>query len=340
MWIIGCDFHPGFQQIAYVNDVTGDCDCVRLPHGNGVVEQFYRKLQGEQVVIGMEATGTFRWFERLVVELGFELRVGDPARIHAAAAHKPKTDKRDARLLRQLLVENRFPQIWQPNLEQRDGRQLVLHRHRLVQMRTRVKNQLQSLAMNEGVQRKQALWSQAGRKQLLELSLSKWGQQRRQDLLQLLDDLEPRIAVLDSAVAELAQQQAESRRLMTHPGIGPVTSLAYVLTLGDAQRFRNSRQVAAYFGLVPLERSSGGRQRLGHITKQGSSLIRALLVEAAHVVIRKDESLRRVYVRLAMKKNRSIAAVAVARRLAVRLWWMWKLGLEYGQMFKSRSHAE
>jgi transposase len=340
MWIIGCDFHPGFQQVAYVNDGTGDSDCLRLGHGDGAAEQFYRKLEGEQVVIGMEATGTFRWFERLVVGLGFQLRVGDPARIHAAGAHKPKTDKRDARLLRQLLVENRFPQIWQPNLEQRNERQLVLHRHRLVQMRTRVKNQLQSLAMNEGVQRKSGLWCEAGRKQLLELSLSSWGQQRRQDLLELLDTLGQRITVLDKAVAALAQQLPESRRLMTHPGIGPVTSLAYVLTVGDAHRFHHSRQVAAYFGLVPLERSSGGRQRLGHITKQGSSLMRALLVEAAHVVIRKDEGLRRVYVRLAMKKNRSIAAVAVARRLAVRLWWMWKLGLDYGQMCKSRSHAE
>ncbi len=340
MWIIGCDFHPSFQQIAMLNLATGEYDEARLEHKGGEAERFYRGLAGQQVRVGMEATGSLRWFERLLDELGFQLWVGDPVRIRAAAAHEPKTDKRDARLLLRLLSEKRFPRIWMPSPEQRDARQLVLHRHRLVQIRTRAKNQLNTMARNEGLHPKRRAWSQAGQAELMQLQLLPWATVRRQDWSQLLDQLNQRVAPLDRALEQEAEQRPEVRLLMTHPGVGPVVAMAFVLTLCDPTRFQTSKQVAAYLGLVPDERSSGNRQRLGHITKRGNTMLRALLVEAAHVTASKEPEWRRKYLRLAMKKNRSIAAVALARRLAVRLWWMWKLGLGYGQMRESRSHAE
>ena len=224
MWIIGCDFHPGFQQIAYVDTTTGECGSMRLAHGNGEAEQFYRGLVGEQVRVGMEATGCFRWFQRLLTELGEELWVGDAARIRAAAAHKAKTDKRDAELLRQLLIEQRFPRVWVPSSEQRDARQLVLHRHRLVQMRTRIKNQVQALAMNEGLQRKHRLWSAEGRQELMQLELSPWGAQRRADLLGLLQQMNVHIEPLDEAVKLEGESRPEVQRLMSHPGVRPTFS--------------------------------------------------------------------------------------------------------------------
>ncbi len=341
MWIIGCDYHPSFQQIALVNQATGEYRRLRLEHKGGEAEHFYRGLAGRQVRVGMEATGSIRWFERLLQELGFQLWVGDPARIRAAAAHKAKTDKRDADLLLQLLLEKRFPKIWMPSPEQRDARQLVLHRHRLVQVRTRAKNQLYALATNEGLHPKKRAWTQAGQAELMALPLPQWAGTRRQDWQELLAELNQRIEPLDRAMEQEAKQRPEVQLLMTHPGVGPVVAMAFVLTLCDPNRFQSSKQVAAYLGLVPSEDSSGkGRQRLGHITKQGNSLLRGLLVEAAHVAARKDEHWGRKFLRGGMKKNRSIAAVAVARNLAVRLWWMWKLGLDYGQMKESRSHAE
>lgn len=341
MWIIGCDYHPSFQQIAFVNLTTGEGDNLRLEHKSGEAEKFYRSLAGQQVRVGMEATGGTRWFERLLGELGFELWIGDPTKVRAAAARKPKTDKQDAELLLRLLLEKRFPRIWVPTAEQRDRRQLVLHRHRLVQTRTRAKNQLQAIARNEGLFAKRRVWSQAGQKELMALSLSPWAAVRRQDWQELLGELNRRIAPLDQALEQEAEQQPEVRLLMTHPGVGPVTATAFVLTLGEPGRFQTSKQVAAYLGLVPMENSSGkNKQRLGHITKQGNSLVRGLLTEAAHIAAQHDAEWRRKYMRLAMKKNRSIAAVAIARGLAVRLWWMWKLGLDYGQMKQSRSHAE
>jgi transposase len=343
MLIIGCDYHPSFQQISFVDQETGECDNLRLEHKNGEAERFYRKLAGLAVRVGVEATGGMRWFERLLGELGFELWVGDAAKVRAAAARKPKTDKRDADLLLRLLLENRFPRIWVPTVEQRDARQLVLHRHKLVQTRTRAKNQLQALATNEGIQKR--VWTQAGQEELKKAALSPWASVRRQDWQELLEEFNQRIDPLDQALEQQAEQRAEVKLLMTQHGVGPVVATAFVVTLCDPKRFASSKQVAAYLGLVPQENSSGqGRQRLGHITKQGNNLLRGLLVEAAHVAVRFEPEWKRKYTRLAMKKNRSIAAVAVARCLAVRLWWMWKLGLNYeqfkAQKKESRSHAE
>ena len=128
------------------------------------------------VRVGMEATGYSRWFERLLAELGIEVWIGDAAKIKTKRVRKQKTDRNDAQLLLTLLIENNFPRVWVPSPENRDLRQLLWHRHRLVQMRTRIMNQLQALAMNEGNRRKKKLWSAQGRAQLEKLPLATVGQ--------------------------------------------------------------------------------------------------------------------------------------------------------------------
>src|ERR1700684_3923932 len=187
--LIGVDYHPSFQQIAFLAEATGEYSERRLNHSDGEVEQFYRdlKLRGVQVQVGMEATGYSRWFERLLAELGFELWIGDPAEIKSRRVKKQKTDRKDAQLLLRLMREGTFPKTWVPSPENRDLRQLLWHRHRLVQMRTRIMNQLQAIAMNEGKRRKTKLWSTQGRAQLEKLSLAPWASRRRQELLELLD---------------------------------------------------------------------------------------------------------------------------------------------------------
>src|SRR6202034_4386252 len=226
-------------------------------------------------------TGYSRWFERLLAELGFELWIGDPAEIKAKRVRKQKFDREDARLLLRLLRENNFPQIWIPEPENRDVRQLLWHRHRLVQMRTRIMNQLQALAMNEGYRWKKKLFSEQGREQLEKLALAPWASRRRQELLELLDRLHPMIEELTAAAEQEAKKRPEVARLMTHPGVGPLTALAYVLIVGTPSRFHRGKQIGNYVGMIPSEDSSGGKQRLGHISKQGNSLLRFLLVEAA-----------------------------------------------------------
>ena len=340
MIIIGADYHPGFQQIAVVDTETGEMNELRLEHREAA-EQFYHALaaQGMKVRVGMEASGHARWFERLLAELHFELWIGDAAEIRTKRVRKQKTDRQDAQLLLRLLLEDRFPRVWVASYENRDLRQLLWHRHRMVQTRTRIMNQLQAVALNEGLRRKKALWREAGRKQLESFRLAPWASRRRRDLLELLDRLNPTIAELTQAVEQEVEKCPEAKRLMTHPGVGALTALALVLIIGTPERFGSGKSIASYLGLVPSEESSGDRRRLGHITKQGNSLLRFLLVEAAQVTVRSDPEWRGKFFHLAMRRGRKIAKVAMARRLAVRLYWMWRKGWDYEQLKKIGSHT-
>jgi len=339
--IIGVDYHPSFQQIAFCNQDTGECGERQLNHSDGEAERFYRDLEqrGTSVRVGMEATGYSRWFERLLVELGFELWIGNAAEIKTKRVRKQKTDRNDAQLLLKLLREDRFPRIWVASPENRDLRQLLWHRHRLVQMRTRILNQLQALAMNEGRRWKKKLFSEQGRAELEKLVLGPWASRRRQELLELLDRLDPIIEELTSAVEQEARKRPEVLRLMTHPGVGALTALAYVLIVGTPSRFSRGRQIGSYVGMIPSEDSSAGKQRLGHISKQGNSLLRFLLVEAAQAAARINSEWRRRYVRLAMRRHKSIAKVALGRRLAIRLYWMWRNGCAYSPSLEFGSYA-
>ena len=340
MLIIGCDYHLGFQQIAYVDSETGELQERRLQHPEEA-QRFYRDL-GERKVkvrVGMEASGHARWFERLLEELSFELWMGDAAKIRAKRVRKQRTDRLDAQHILKLMLKDDFPKIWVPNWENRDLRQLLWHRHRMVQTRTRIMNQLQAVAINEGVRYKKRLWREAGRKQLESLSLAPWASRRREDLLQVLDRINPTIAELTRAIEEEAEKCCAARCLMTHPGVGALTAIAFVLIIGEANRFDCGKQIASYLGLVPEEDSSGERRRLGHISKQGNSLLRFLLVEAAQATARSDGRWRNQFFHLAQRRGRKIAKVAMARRLAVRLYWMWRRGWDYEQLQSFGSHA-
>jgi transposase len=336
--IIGCDFHPSFQQIAYVDAETGECGERRLCHREEA-EQFYRLLAGKQVRVGVEATGGLRWFRSLLHGLGHELLLGDASAIRASCPRRQKTDKRDAQHILSLLVEDRFPAIWQPGEENEELRQLMLHRFRMVQMRARVKNQLASIAKNEGVLSSR-VWSPRHRKQIEALPLTGWYERRRRDLLEVLDEFDRRITPLDKALAEAAEQSPEARLLMTQPGVGPVVSLAYVLVIGDWTRFPRGKQVGSYLGLIPAEASSGKKQQhLGHISKQGNTMLRWLLVEAAIKAQRFDPSWHRQYLRLSINKHHGVAKVAIAHKLAVRLYWMLRSGKNYEQIRERGSHV-
>jgi len=175
----------------------------------------------------------------------------------------------------------KFPRIWVPSPQNRNLRQLLWHRHRLVQMRTRIMNQLQALAMNEGKRWKTKLWSKQGRVELEKLALAPWASRRRKDLLELLDRMNPTIEELTAKAEQEARKRPDVLRLMTHLGVGSLTALAYELIIGTPDRFPCGKQIGTYVGMVPSEDSSAGKERLGHVSKQGNSLLRFLLVEAA-----------------------------------------------------------
>jgi transposase len=217
MIIIGCDFHTRFQQIAMVDPTTGEMIERRPEHENGEAEKFYSALSGPACV-GMEATINAQWFERMLRRYHHELWIGDAARIRAARVRKQKTDSRDAVHILDLLLTNRFPRIWIPSQADRDARQMLRHRHKLVRFRTSVMNQLHGLAISQGLCQKSRLWSKVGRTELEALVLDPWASRRRQELLQLLDQLNRWIADLDRAVLQEAQSRPKAVHLMKEPG--------------------------------------------------------------------------------------------------------------------------
>jgi transposase len=336
MTIVGCDFHPGWQQVAVLDTETGEVTECKLVNGNGEAERFYRRLPAPSL-IGIEACGNSHWFLDLLQQLGHEVWMGDAAQIRASYVSKQKTDRRDAAHILKLLVEDRFPRLWMPSVKQLDLRQLLVHRHKLVEIRTRIKNGLQHLALNRGMQKKRKLWTEAGQKALRELPLESWAACRREDLLGLLASLEKQIDRLDVAVKQAADEDPQAALLMTQPGVGPITALAFVLTLGDVARFKRGKQVASYLGLIPREHSSGGKQRLGAINKQGNSFVRMLLVESAQTVTRLDEGFRKQYLHRCHRMAKGVAKVAAARRLAVRLYWMLRTKTGYPEIVRIES---
>src|SRR5277367_3964850 len=338
MMIIGCDYHPSWQQICWVDTVTGETGEKKLEHAPGEAEKFYRGLPGA-ALIGMESTGNCQWFVEMTAAAGHDLWIGDAAKIRACEVRAQKHDRRDAALILKLLLEGRFPRIWVPSSQEKDLRQLLIHRYKLVRIRAQVKNELQHLAMNQGITKKRKLWSKAGEKVLRELPLKPWDSRRREDLLRVREMLNGQVALLDQAVVEVAEKNEKARLLMTQPGVGPITSMAFVLTMGDVSRFPRGKQVASYLGLIPREYSSGGHQRLGSISKQGNGFMRMLLVEAAQVAVRCDPQMRQEYLHRCHKKAKGVAKVAAARKLAIRLYWMLRTNRGYPEVVRVESSS-
>jgi transposase len=338
MLIIGCDFHTRSQHIAMLDTETGEVVERRLEHENGEALRFYESLK-EPALVGMESTGYALWFAELLAELGHQLVVGEAGKIRALEPRKQKYDRRDAAHLLNLLVRGDFPRIWVPSVEDRDVRVLIEHRHQLVQLRTRVKNGLQAVALNYRLARRAKLWTARGRKELAALPLREGMARRRSDLLPLLAQLDNWIEELDQRLQREAEQRTAARLLMTHPGVGPLTALGTVLILGPVERFPDARHVTSYVGLIPSEESSGGRQRFGRLTKQGNRLLRFLVVEAAQTASRSDPGLRCVYRRLTFRKGKASAKVAVARKLIIRLYIMLLDQIDYAEFCRRGSHA-
>ena len=330
MRIIGCDLHAAQQTIAMWDCDTGERIERTLKHEGAVVRDFYASL-APPVVVGIEATGSMGWFRRLMEELGITCHVGHPAKIRAIETRRQKHDRRDAALLLELLTDDRFPSIWMPSAELADVRALLLHRDQWVRMRTRVKNALQGLALAHGLRRRAGLWSRQGQATLAALPLAPHAADRRAHLQALLDHLAAHVNELDQQVSAQAAERPQARRLMTHPGVGPVTALATKVFLGDPARFVDAKALASYVGLIPSEYSSGGRQRLGHLTKQGNPLLRFLWCEAAVHAVRRDAALGRFYRRKLQQKGLGKARVAVARKLGIRLWILLRDQIDYDE---------
>jgi len=332
---IGVDFHARQQTLSYLTTEDGEIRREQLEHEQPEeVRKFYRQFAGQEVIVGFEASGYAAWFEELLEELGYQIWIGHATAIRSFARRRQKNDRRDADLILDLLVRGDFPRIHRYSAASRAVLQQLRYRQRLVKMRTMMVNHLVFMASSRGVSLRTQLKSRRGLERLQQISLPEPQRQQRNELCRLLLELKPKIETVERWLEEKAAADERVQRLRTHYGIGPLTGLCLAHTLESVERFANPRKVTAYVGFDPVEDSSGERQRIGSISKQGSRLLRFFLVEAGQVAIRKDPDLARVYKRVWLRRGHAKAKVAVGRRLLVRAFIMLRDEIDYAEFLR------
>lgn len=339
-YFIAVDFHCKYQKVAWMNRATGETGEADLEHADlEKLRQWYKAFR-PGTVVGMEASGYGWWFEQLIQEVGLELWVGHPGHIARMRLRKQKNDRRDAEHLLGLLVRDEFPQVWRPSPEQREQKTLIRYRVKLMQERTRCVNTLRALVYNFNLQIKSGSLSKASREKIRALSMGPRLDRERDELLDRIEDLEERIKQRQKEIEGWADQDPGAARLMTIPGVGPLTSLYLVRTLGPVKRFAGMRQVVSYVGLDSVEHSSDNqnkRRRYGKISKQGDRMLRWLLVQSAVAATRRDERLKRFYRRLLLRKGIAVARVAAARKLLVWSWVLLRDEIDYPEFLRRAS---
>jgi transposase len=336
---IGVDFHARQQTVSYLTTEDGEIRRLQLDHGApAAVRAFYEQFAGSLVIVGFEASGYAAWFEEMLEELGHEIWIGHATAIRLFARRRQKNDRRDADLILDLLLRGDFPRIHRYSAESRAVLQQLRYRHRLVKMQTMIVNSLVFLGASRGVSLRTRLKSRRGLARLQQMRLPEPLGQQRDELCQLLLELRTRIEQAESWLTVKAESEVRVQRLRTHYGIGPLTGLCLAHTLECPERFANPRKVTAYVGFDPVEDSSGERRRIGSISKQGSRLLRFLLIEAGQVAIRKDQELARVYRRVLVRRGHAKAKVAVGRRLLLRAFIMLRDEIDYAE-FQRRGVA-
>lgn len=330
---IGVDFHPYEQTVAYVDDRDGEIRHRQFHHKDKASIRKFYKEKGADAVIGVEATGSLWWFEKLVVGNGQKLRVGDPRLIRRMALSKHKNDFRDADTILDILLSGRFPEIRPRSEKSRLILEVLNHRRSLVQKRTSVANRLQGFARSKGLD-KFAIKTKSASDQLRLATENDTEALLVASRITLYEALSRQIESVDALLQKEVEKgkNDDVERLCTHPGVGILTALALVHTLGDVKRFRRKEEVVSFAGLDPLDGSSGEKRRIGGISKHGSRLLRHLLGQAAQTS--RAASVRGHYLRVSRRRGRPKAKVAAARRLLINCYVMLRDSIDYEEFVR------
>ena len=297
---IGVDFHPHQQTACWLDEETGELRTKELLHNRKEVKAFYKGMPPS--VVGIEASSQATWFEDLIFENGHELVIGDPALIRKRAVSRHKSDKRDAEHIYTLLVNGEFPTLWRRPRESVHLLEVMRLRQAFVRQRVQTGNRLQAMAHEVGL-RKGTIRTAHFQELLREADMNEVQAMRLSHLFRLMESLDAQIGEIELWLKGKAEEANKVKILLTQRGVGYLTALCLVHTLGDVTRFTTTRQVTAFIGLDPLEQSSGSRTRFGHVSKAGSPLLRFLLGQSANIAVRYDARLKSFYKRLAKKKR-------------------------------------
>jgi len=331
----GVDFHSRRQTVCYCDTSDGEVKIRDLHHYDDDVRAFYKQFRDEQIIVGYETSGYSRWFETMLFELGIEVWVGDAAEISRLGKRRQKNDRRDAAHILDLMLRGEFPRLYRSSEKSQRILRILRHRQKLVKHSVMIKNSLRRILIETGTLFKESLTSRKSKQKFRELELPPGLATERDRWLELLIEIERQISEIESELKAETEADERVQRLLTHPGVGYLTALCLVHTLGETKRFASTRKVAAYVGLEPLEHSSGERRRYGAISKAGNRHLRFLLGEAAHMATRSDDELRQFFQRLKPRCGVAKAIVATARKLLIRCFIMLRDEIDYGE-FRQR----
>lgn len=327
----GVDFHSRRQTVCYCNSKDGEVKIKDLHHYDDDVRAFYEQFKDEQTIVGYETSGYARWFETMLFELGIEVWVGDAAEISRLGKRRQKNDRRDAEHILDLMMRGEFPKLHRASQESQRILRLLRHRQKLVKHSVMIKNSLRRILIETGSLFKESLASRKSKQKFQALELPPLLASERDRWLQLLIEIERQTSDLERELKASAAADEGVQRLLTHPGVGYLTALCLVHTLGETERFASTRKVAAYVGLEPMEHSSGERRRYGAISKAGSRQLRFLLGEAAHIATRSDDELKQFFQRLKPRCGTAKAVIATARKLLIRCFIMLRDEIDYAE---------
>jgi transposase len=334
---VGIDLHKDVSQMAVLRE-SKSASQLRLANDVVTVERVLKKLpKGSK--IALEAMGSWWWMVDLAQKTGHEVFLSHPKQTKAIASARLKSDKVDALMLAKLLKADLLPTVWIPPENQRHLRELLSHRARLVRQRTAVINELRAVYAKRNIDPQAKLGrvrpSVAGAE-----DLSGYGPRIVGEDVELLGFINRQIGGLDKELTKIALEDAQSKRLMTIPGVGPVSAVAVSCWIGEIARFSNAKKLASYFGLAPRVRQSAETERHGHITKEGNRMVRWLVIQAALVHTRRGKApSRKHYLGVLRRRGKQIARVAVANKILGAIFHMMKEQIDYHE-FLRRSGAQ
>ncbi|HEY9287081.1 MAG TPA: IS110 family transposase [Candidatus Dormibacteraeota bacterium] len=329
MRTIGLDVHKRFAEAAIL-EPGQPLKRRRIRTTPTELRAFIDELSPQDQVVLEASLNTWQLADLLRTRAG-RVVVSNPMKTKAIASAKIKTDKVDAEVLARLLAADFVAEVWIPDAELRALRRLLAHRLSLVRQRTQLRNRIHAVLIRNFLDCPFTdLFGKSGQRWLAQQPMPVDERTLVDATVRLLVSIESELAAVERPLAECASADPRVQRLITIPGVGMVTALALVAVIGDIHRFPRPTQLAGYLGLDPRVRQSGERPaHLGHISRQGQSHARGLLVEAAMSAVRQPGPLRAFHQRIRARRRGQIAIVAVARKLAVFAWHLLTHETEY-----------
>jgi transposase len=313
---VGIDLHRKRSHIAVIDEQGELTLSRRIVNDRDTFLELLGDPQDGDTHVALEATYGWEWLAELLEEAGYDLHLAHPLRTRAIAAARVKTDAIDAKTLAHLLRTGFLPEAYIAPRDLRDLRELLRHRATLTRMRSAVKNRVHAILAKHGIANEHSdLFGKGGREFLDQLQLRDAPRRRLDSLMSLICDFDREIETTTREIEEQAKADDRVEVLTQIRGVGRYTAMLIIAEIGDIDRFPTARHVCSWAGLAPSVRSSDGKARLGHITRQGSPALRWALVEAAQKITTGSGPLRDKFERIAKRRGRKIAKVAVAREI-------------------------